>query len=85
MDKKNKEELKSRREFFKSAAKAALPVVGAVILASPIAHAATTPNGCTKYGCGLCTNSCEGNCKGGCQTTCSGGCKHYACKGVAKK
>ena len=35
MEKKNSnEELQSRREFFKKAAKAALPVVGAVVLSS---------------------------------------------------
>lgn len=81
------EELQSRREFFKKAAKATLPMIAAVALASApaIVNAATTdPMGCSKYGCGVCTNSCTGCCKGGCDTTCSGGCKNYACKGVAK-
>ena len=37
MDTKNpNEELQSRREFFKKAAKAALPVVGAVISLAPM-------------------------------------------------
>lgn len=31
---KNNEELQSRREFFKKAAKSALPILGAVVLAS---------------------------------------------------
>ncbi len=90
MEKKNvkNEELQSRREFFKKAAKGALPILGAVILAGApqVLNAAEPkdPMGCTKYGCGTCTGSCRGNCKGGCQTTCSGGCKNYACKGVAK-
>lgn len=84
MDKKmNNEELQSRREFFKKAAKAALPII-AMVTAPTILNAETAPNGCSRYGCGLCTGSCSGNCKGGCQTTCYGGCKNYACKGVAK-
>ena len=83
----NNEELQSRREFFKKAAKATLPMIAAVALASApgIVNATeAAPSGCTRYGCGLCTNSCEGCCKGGCYTTCSGGCKFYGCKGVAK-
>lgn len=87
MDKNKKnEELQSRREFFKKAAKGALPILGTILLASSpiLSNAAETPNGCARYGCGICTNTCTGDCKGGCRYTCSGGCKHYACKGVAK-
>ena len=80
MEEKNKrEEIQSRREFFKKAAKAALPVVGAVILSSvPFmnAEAATGCDGC--YGsCTSCTGSCVNNCKiycSGCGTTCYKGC-----------
>ena len=66
---KNKE-LQSRREFFKSAAKAALPVVGAMIVAQMpmIGQAATT--GCD-YGC---TSSCLGHCYGACGSACSTSC-----------
>ena len=49
-EKKQKEELQSRREFFKQAAKKALPVIGAIALASTpiIANAAEKePMGCT--------------------------------------
>ena len=84
---KNNEELQSRREFFKKAAKGALPILGAIVLAgTPNILNATehAPNGCSRYGCGVCTNSCSGACKGGCYTTCSGGCKFYGCKGVNK-
>ena len=89
MEKKNQnEELQSRREFFKKAAKGVLPILGAVVLASNPAIVNATevsePMGCTRYGCGTCTGSCTGNCSGGCSTTCYGGCKHHACKGVAK-
>lgn len=83
---KKNEELQSRREFFKKAAKGALPILGAIALANVplLSSAADSQNGCSRYGCGVCTSGCSGACKGGCYTTCSGGCKHYACKGVNK-
>lgn len=93
----NNEELQTRRQFFKKAAKGALPILAAIALASApaIVNAAEkSPMGCT----GTCTNTCHGaclgcstncygTCKGGCQgcsTSCQGSCKYYACKGVAK-
>ena len=87
-EKKQNEELQSRREFFKQAAKKALPVIGAIALASSpiIAQAAEkTTMGCT----GTCYGMCVGSCKG-CQNTCSGTCKHactgcqYTCSGTCK-
>lgn len=86
---KKQEELQSRRDFFKKAAKGVLPILSAVVLANTPqllnASEANDPMGCTRYGCGVCTGACSGSCKGSCETTCSGGCKYYACKGVAKK
>ena len=72
---KKNEELQSRREFFKKAAKGALPILGAILLTnSPIiAHATRTEWGCDNS----CSNSCKGSCRGGCQTSCaSDGCGH---------
>ena len=70
--KKNKnEELQSRREFFKKAAKGALPILGAIILASNpvLAKAGETAMGC-KYGCSTgCYTACSGSCKNGCDGT----------------
>ena len=85
---KKNEELQTRREFFKKAAKGALPILGAIVLAnSPVIAKATesTPSGC-HYGCtAVCsTSACQGTCSGGCRFTCSGGCKNYGCKGVNK-
>lgn len=90
-DKKEKEELQSRREFFKKAARNALPILGAIILASnPItlnAEELDDPLGCQwgcssgcKGSCGRacstgCTNSCAGSCSGACKGGCSGNCK----------
>ena len=80
MEKKEKrEELQSRREFFKKAAKSALPILGAIVLANApgIANAAEdAPMGC-KY---MCANTCLGTCKGRCDSTCRTGC-HWSCSG----
>ena len=80
-NKKQNEELQSRREFFKKAAKAALPVVGAVVLSNlPLLKAEAAPMGCNYAGCtGTCYGGCQGGCgqlvcQGGCKGTCSGGC-----------
>ena len=73
---KNNEELQSRREFFKKAAKGALPILGAVMLASApgiVKAAQRSPMGC-QYGCQYtCSGSCAGRCLG-----CYDGCT-YAC------
>ena len=91
MEKNKKNEgLQSRREFFKKAAKGALPILGAIVLAgSPIIANAVeaVPMGCTKSGCsgtcsGGCSSSCMSRCDSGCKSACSGECK-YQCKGVS--
>ncbi len=80
MDTKNpNEELQSRREFFKKAAKAALPVVGAVVLASLPIVKSEAATGCYNSGCvggceGGCNDSCYGSCKGTCNASCQLGC-----------
>ena len=79
---KKNEELQSRREFFKNAAKGALPILGLVALANVpgVLNAATeAPMGCT----GTCYQGCRNACRS-CETTCYGGCKNYACKSVCK-
>jgi len=69
---KKKEDFRSRREFFKKAAKSVLPLLAAVaFVGNPIIVKAIekSPMGCT----GTCTGYCDGGCKG-CSTTCSGTC-----------
>ena len=86
-EKKQNEELQSRREFFKQAAKKVIPVVGAIALASSpiLAQAAEKePMGCSS---GSCYHSCTGTCQGTCQGTCKGGCQdrcNYDCTGTCK-
>lgn len=81
-EKKQNEELQSRREFFKDAAKKALPIIGAIALAgSPIIARATEPMNCRYEACvGGCHNGCSGTCKGSCETTCHNSCRD-TCKG----
>ena len=88
-NKKQNEELQSRREFFKKAAKAALPVVGAVVLSSiPLVKAEAAQTGCSgyscSYGCEGCSDSCYGSCKGGCNANCIQGNCYYTCSGGCK-
>jgi len=79
MEKKD-DELQSRREFFKNAAKRVLPIIGALALSNPIIRAASTesiPTGC--YGCsGTCYGSCSGSCTSSCLGSCSSSCM-YEC------
>ena len=93
-NKKNrKEEIQSRREFFKRVAMGALPILGGIVLSNiPLigrAHESEVENGCDwdcsggcKGSCGRvcsygCTNSCSGGCDGACKGGCSSSCKGY--------
>ncbi len=71
----NNGELQSRRDFFKNAAKAALPIIGAVMLSANPAIAKTIEATGCDYTCKTsCQNDCYGSCKYGCKTTCKGTC-----------
>ncbi|MDE7401797.1 MAG: Cys-Xaa-Xaa-Xaa repeat radical SAM target protein [Muribaculaceae bacterium] len=77
MMKQNKnEELQSRREFFKKAAKGALPILGAIALANmPLIAKASESGYCT------CSGNCSGSCSGSCVSTCRATCGN-SCKGT---
>ena len=80
MKSKKNEELKSRRDFFKKAAKSALPILGAVVLTNfPLASNAVETMGCPGSCYTSCVTTCGGGCRVGC-TSCRGGCAG-ACKG----
>lgn len=92
-NKKKSEELQTRREFFKKAAKTALPILGAVVLSQlplNVSASESEVNGCD-YGCsGSCWSSCQSSCRrycdSGCTGSCSGGCKAVCangCKGYS--
>lgn len=92
---KKNEELQSRREFFKRAAKGVLPIFAVVALADipSLVRAEKIPtscdycegtchNGCENRcsGCDGCTGGCDGTCKGGCDSSCKGSCD-TTCRG----
>ena len=94
----NKNELRSRREFFKRAAKGALPILGAIFLANtPVDSIASEaePTGCSENSCSrmcmdtcrmLCRNVCREGCKNACVfmcgNTCGGACNN-TCVNIA--
>ncbi|MDE5869267.1 MAG: Cys-Xaa-Xaa-Xaa repeat radical SAM target protein [Muribaculaceae bacterium] len=95
MKDKRKEELQSRRQFFKKAAKSALPILGAIALSNIplLGKASDLPStgcndGCTaacSRVCAGCQTSCHAancyyTCHNGCDTTCKGTC-YRTCSG----
>ena len=76
MEKKiQNEELQSRREFFKKAAKGVLPILGAVALASaPAIVKATQATSCVDNCYAACMTGCVTTCKGYCKIQCADSC-----------
>ena len=65
------EEILSRREFFKKAAKTALPIFGAIVAGSILSS-------CEPYegtiSCSDCSGTCDGGCSGDCWRACHDEC-----------
>ena len=80
--KKQKEEIQSRRDFFKKAAKTALPILGVALLASNPIVAKATENLSTY--CDHCNSNCTNGCKTGCQRSCRNTCAEH-CEGNTRK
>lgn len=76
MKKKNNEELQSRREFFKNAAKGALPILAFTMLGSSTLASCGDDDGkdCGTKCTGGCKSSCSGDCDGGCTNNCDSLC-----------
>jgi len=73
------EELQSRREFFKSAAKGALPILAFTVLGPSFLSSCKKDDDDKDEGCGTkctggCGSSCSGDCDGGCTNNCDGLC-----------
>ena len=87
MKKKNSnEELQSRREFFKKAAKSALPILGAIALSGTptiVTAMEASPMGCNSGCTATCEATCKGACSGGCKETCYNQC-YTRCKDTCK-
>ena len=88
-NKNSNEELQSRREFFKKAAKAALPVIGIIAISNvPLVDVCATQSSATGclFGCsGSCSGDCSGTCKDTCRGACQSGCSGFClgnCKGT---
>lgn len=69
--KERNEEIQSRREFFKKAAKGALPILGAVALGPLLNSCYPLDDDIAPSGCG---NSCSGSCDSGCTNNCDSSC-----------
>lgn len=79
---KKNEELQSRREFFKKAAKGALPILGLIAMANvPGIANAMNEGGCT---CASCVGGCGTACFQNCAANCHIGCGRYCSKGALK-
>lgn len=71
LNKKN-EELQSRREFFKKAAKGALPILALTTLGPSFLSSCSKDDDDN----GSCKNACTGGCKSSCSGSCDGGCSN---------
>ena len=82
--KKQNEELQSRREFFKGAARQALPLLGLSIVGSIFLTACEKDDYGERNGCGKsCSGSCDGDCADACTATCGHSCLTY-CEGTCE-
>ena len=76
------ENICSRREFFKQAAKGVLPILGLTIWGPSLISS------CSKDDCDGCNNSCSDSCvtscKNTCDASCSSGCKGSCSTGCSK-
>ncbi len=88
--KERKEEIQSRREFFKKAVKGALPILGAIVLSNvPMSSNALQNESMNcNYNCtAWCADNCSGGCKGECTTACARTCSGYcnsSCSGTCR-
>ena len=72
MENNKNNETQNRREFFKEAARKALPIIGAVALLSNPVIANAVEQDITD--CNGCSNSCRGGCNSGCHQGCKSNC-----------
>lgn len=83
--KKKNAEVQSRRDFFKKAAKTALPIFGIAVFGPSLLTSCEpddddsggSSSGCGKSCSGSCDGDCAGDCDDGCWTACISACVHY--------
>lgn len=80
------EELLSRREFFKSAAKGALPILALTVFGPTILSSCEKKDDKKESsGCGKsCSGGCDDGCTNNCDSLCGGDCWAY-CESKAKR
>lgn len=75
-NKKQKEELQSRRDFFKKTVKGALPILGVLTL-GPTFLTSCDPDDEGSTGCGSsCSGGCGDSCVSSCEVNCAFDCNH---------
>lgn len=79
MEKNKNEELQSRRDFFKKAAKGVLPILGMVVVGPSFMSCSKDDDEYDdkkneKPGCNGCSGSCSSSCSGSCDESCSARC-----------
>ena len=78
------EELQSRREFFKSAAKGALPILAFTVLGPTFLSSCKKDDNKDSSGCGSsCRGGCDSSCSGSCDEDCTDVCA-YGCSGTCE-
>lgn len=80
------EELQSRREFFKKAAKSTLPILGLLAFGPAIMSSCDEDDDDGgSSGCGQsCSGSCDSGCSNNCDSLCGGDCWSY-CESTARR
>ena len=79
MENGENKDLQGRREFFKEAARKALPLFAVALLGTSVFSSCSKENiGCGNSCSGSCSKSCSGDCDGGCSGDCDNSC-HDAC------
>lgn len=78
MENGENKDLQGRRDFFKEAAKKALPLFAVALIGSSFLSSCSKVTGCGNSCSGSCDKSCSGDCEGGCSGDCDNSC-HDAC------
>ena len=77
MENNKNNETQNRREFFKEAAKKALPLFAVALIGPSILSSCKKVTDCGSS----CSGSCKSSCRGDCYSTCSGSCDD-SCSGT---
>lgn len=74
-EKMKKQELQSRRDFFKKAAKGVLPILGVIVLGPTILSSCDKDDDVPESNNNNQNNGCGNSCSGGCSDSCVSSCE----------